>query len=77
MVAMIHGRLDRQDGVQVVAILLMPMVMNCLQCFHHSGQVRCISGDGSWDELMCSGRMKLRHTILKGESKPCPRRLYS
>ena len=27
--------------------------------------------------LQNSGRMKLRHTILKGDSKPCPRRLYS
>ena len=24
-----------------------------------------------------SGRMKSRHTILKGDSKPCPKRLYS
>lgn len=28
MVAMIHGRLDRQDGVQVVAILLHAMSVN-------------------------------------------------
>ena len=27
--------------------------------------------------LQNSGRMKSRHTILKGDSKPCPRRLYS
>ena len=27
--------------------------------------------------LQNSGRMKLRHTILKGESKPCLKRLYS
>ena len=27
--------------------------------------------------LQISGRMKSRHTILKGDSKPCPRRLYS
>ena len=24
-----------------------------------------------------SGRMKSRHTILKGDSKPCPKRLYN
>ena len=27
--------------------------------------------------LQPSGRMKSRHTILKGDSKPCPRRLYN
>ena len=27
--------------------------------------------------LQNSGRMKLRHTILKGDSKPCPKKLYS
>ena len=27
--------------------------------------------------LQNSGRMKSRHTIPKGDSKPCPTRLYS
>ena len=27
--------------------------------------------------LQKSGRMKLRHAILKGDNKPCPKRLYS
>ena len=27
--------------------------------------------------LQNSGRMKLRHAILKGDSKPCPKKLYS
>ena len=62
MVAMIHGRLDRQDGVQVVAILLHAMSVNVggildgnelpvrqlCDVLHHSGhgQVYC-SGDSA------------------------------
>ena len=31
----------------------------------------------SIDGLQMSGRMKLRHHHSKGDSKPCPKRLYS
>ena len=40
-------------------------------------KLRKMKGEKKRHGLQNSGRMKLRHTILKGDSKPCLRRLYS
>lgn len=72
---------DEFSGRQMTGPEMSSFFVYAAQILEVLSSIRCDKLRKKTDEkrhgLQISGRMKSRHTILKGDSKPCPKKLCS